>query len=109
MTREFIVRGVLYVEYRVTAEDADDAAAIVNDGEGGNGECVDTGIASVVSAESADDLDADDERAKCTCGHLLDDGHSGMWSGPPGQYPKPNPLACNTYGCGCRVAVARPS
>lgn len=106
--KKFIVRMVQYWEYEVTAEDADDAAQMISEGEGvREGTCHGYGIDGVVSAEKAGQVweDEDDERAKCVCGHLFVDQHNGLWSGELGKHPKPHPRACDKYDCDCLAPV----
>ncbi|MGW4469687.1 hypothetical protein ACWENQ_08440 [Nonomuraea sp. NPDC004354] len=99
--KEFIIRAAHYYEYRVTAEDADEAEQMLNEGDAGEGECTGYSVDEVISSDKAEDFDAEDERAKCVCGHLFVNEHSGLWSGEVGKYPKPNPRACDKLGCSC--------
>ncbi|TMR11066.1 hypothetical protein ETD86_37110 [Nonomuraea turkmeniaca] len=107
--REFIIRATLDFEYKVKAESADDAAQMMNDGEGvGQGECVGCSIEAVVSAENNGRFwhDEDDERAKCAaCGHLLYDGHTGRRYYDREKRTNKWPNACDEYGCDCLVSV----
>lgn len=103
---EYIVRATYYYEYKVTAENADEAERIVDDGEAGDGECTGLSVETVVSVDKEDDWRAEDERAKCVCGHLFQSGHTGLWSGELTKFPKPHPKACNDRRCACLAAVS---
>jgi len=107
--KKFIVRMIQYWEYEVTAETADDAKQMVNDGEQlGEGSCGGYGIDSVVSADKAGQYwsDEDDERAKClACGHLFYDGHTGARHRDPKTLKTVRPNACDEHGCDCLDAV----
>lgn len=109
--KEFVVRAELYFEYRVKAENADAAAQLMADGGAGRGECVGYSVDAVVSADKAapDWADDEDERTKCVCGHLVYGEHNGLWSGEPGQHPKPHPHACDKHRCDCLTPVPAPA
>jgi hypothetical protein len=105
---EFLVRVSHDYEYKVAAEDADEAEQIVQEGEAGDGECIGYSVNEVVSAGKADDIDAQDERTQCVCGHLMFNGHhTGLWSGDVGSRTKPHPRACNSLGCPCLEPVEK--
>lgn len=91
--REFIVRVTQDWEFRITAESPEHAEATFEElgGRSGKSECTGYSVDAVVSAEKKDDYDAEDERAKCTCGHLFYSDHS--------------ITGCHRHGCGCLGAV----
>lgn len=108
--KTFIIRATLDYEYKVQAENADDAAQIMQDGERnvGPGQCVGYSIEAVVSAENNGPFwnDEDDERAKCAhCHHLLYDGHTGRRHYDRTTRASRWPNACDEYGCDCRNGV----
>lgn len=94
--RDFILRATQEWEYRITAESPDDAEAIFEElgSSVGKGMCTGYSIEAVVSADKKDDYDAEDERAKCTCGHLLYGDHSAT--------------GCIKYRCDCTGATPLP-
>ncbi|MEV8635668.1 hypothetical protein AB0395_28810 [Streptosporangium sp. NPDC051023] len=66
---------------------------------------VSDGVEMVISADKEKDYDAEDERAKCVCGHLFVAEHQGLWSRMPGVKSNPHPESCNKLGCGCLAPV----
>ncbi|TDD45404.1 hypothetical protein E1286_24105 [Nonomuraea terrae] len=103
--KTFIIRATLDFEYKVKAENADEAAQMMHDGESniGPGSCVGYNIEAVVSADKADYFwDSDqDERAKCQCGHLLNDAHTGRRYYDREKRTNKWPNACDEHGCSC--------
>jgi hypothetical protein len=105
--QEFVIRAFLEFEYRVKAEDADDAEALMDTGDvGDKGECVGYSIEAVVSPDKARQFwrDEDDLRARCTCGHLLINQHTGRRWGDR-ELSKTHPEACNQHLCDCLAPV----
>ncbi|MET8334420.1 hypothetical protein [Streptosporangium canum] len=105
--REFIIRALLEFEYRVKAETADEAEQIMNDGElRDKGSCTGYSVDAVVSADKAGHFwrDEDDLRARCTCGHLVVNQHTGLRFGER-EPSKSHPQACSSYGCDCLAPV----
>lgn len=103
--REFVIRATLDYEYKVKAECADDAAAMMHDGERiGGGSCVGYGIEAVVSADKAGrywDLDEDERTVCAVCGHLYYEDHTGERYRDPKTREAPHPNACDQPRCDC--------
>ncbi|MEO3869408.1 hypothetical protein ABGB18_11300 [Nonomuraea sp. B12E4] len=112
--QEFIIRALLEFEYRVTAGTADEAELIMEDGGlKDKGTCVGYSVDAVVSADKRGQFwhDEDDLRARCTCGHLVVDQHTGRRFGQR-QVSEIHPQACSAYQCDCLrpvEAVAAPA
>ena len=101
--REFIIRALLEYEYRVTAENADEAERLMEEGElDGKGECVGCSVDAVVSPDKRGDFwsDEDDLRARCKCGHLVVNEHTGRKFGQR-EPDKTFVQQCSAYGCDC--------
>lgn len=103
---EYLILGSYEVEWRVTADNADEAEASLEEGAAGGGQVTGWSVEKVVQANVADPLTADDERAVRACGHLAN-RHTGPWSGEAGQRLKPSPRQCDSYGCACVAPVAQ--
>lgn len=105
--QEFIIRASLEFEYRVTAESADDAEQIMDDGElKDEGNCVGYSVEAVVSRDKAGQLwfDGDDLRARCKCGHLVVNEHTGRKFGER-EPSKTFTEQCSAYGCDCVMPI----
>jgi len=105
--REFIIRALLEYEYRVTAKDADQAEQIMDEGElDDKGSCVGYRVEAVVAAEKRGEFwwDEDDLRARCECGHLVVNEHTGKKFGER-EPSKTFTQACCVYQCDCLAPV----
>ncbi|MET7333297.1 hypothetical protein [Nonomuraea sp. NPDC005650] len=105
--QEFVIRALLEFEYRVTAENADEAERLME--EGGlddKGECVGYSVDAVVSADKRGDFwsDEDDLRARCECGHLVVNEHTGRKFGER-EPSKTFTRQCSAFHCGCLAPV----
>jgi hypothetical protein len=105
--QEFIIRALLEFEYRVTAGTADEAELIMDDGGlKDKGECVGYSVDAVVSADKRGDFwrDEDDLRARCECGHLVVNEHTGRKFGerePSETFTQ----QCSAFRCDCLAPV----
>lgn len=110
--QEFIIRALLEYEFRVTAENADDAEQIMDEGElDDKGECVGYRVEAVVSAGKAGHTwwNEDDLRARCKCGHLVVNEHTGRDLGKR-TLNETFTKACGAYRCDCLTpAEAKPA
>lgn len=100
---DFTVHGRLDASWTVTADDADEAARLVDAHDAGDPEIDGYGIDKVVGAHKM--FDDPDERTYCTregCGHLAA-GHTGLWS----SEHQANPHGCDTYMCSCRALITK--
>jgi hypothetical protein len=105
--QEFVIRALLEFEYRVKAENADDAERLMEDGElDDKGMCVGYRVDAVVSADKRGDFwcDEDDLRARCECGHLVVNEHTGRKFGER-EPSKTFTRQCSAYGCKCPCPV----
>jgi hypothetical protein len=104
--KDYVVRGSISVMIRIKgAKSADAAADEVEYSDGGLDITYDgIDIDEVISADKADDYDADDERTHCEnfkCTHLLS-SHHGRFDGPKNpDGSRVHPHACARYGCEC--------
>lgn len=107
MTR-FLVEGTVNVTFVVDAEDADEAAYLVENEPGEispsdqewDGPSVErvVSVSATATVHNPVPYSAPDERAKCgKCGHILSQ-HTNLWRRGPGS--------CDRHGCGCLKAVA---
>ncbi|MGW4406576.1 hypothetical protein ACWEJ6_21280 [Nonomuraea sp. NPDC004702] len=105
--QEFIIRALLEYEYRVTAESADDAELLMDEGElDGMGECVGYRVEAVVPGDKRGHTwwDEDDLRARCECGHLVVNEHTGRKFGE-WEPSKTFTQQCSAYGCDCLTPI----
>lgn len=105
--REFVIRALLEFEYRVTAENADEAERLME--EGGlddKGACVGYRVEAVVSPDKRGHTwwDEDDLRARCECGHLVVNEHTGRKFGDR-EPNKTFTRQCSAFQCNCLAPV----
>lgn len=105
--REFIIRAELHYEYRVMAENADEAERIMEDGElNDKGSCVGYSVDAIVSPDKAGQLwwDEDDLRTRCECSHLVVNEHTGRRFGER-EPSKTFTRQCSAFQCNCLAPV----
>ncbi|KAB8186956.1 hypothetical protein FH608_046560 [Nonomuraea phyllanthi] len=105
--QKFIIRALLEYEYLVTAENADEAERLMEDGEQiGEGSCVGYSVDAVVAADKRGRFwcEEDDLRARCECGHLVVNEHTGRKFGER-EPSKTFTQQCSAYGCNCPTPV----
>lgn len=93
--QEFVIRAFLEFEYRVKADNADEAEQLMEDGElVDKGECVGYSVDSVVSSDKRGDhiwQSEDDLRERCKCGHLVFNEHEDR--------------KCRAFRCDCLMPI----
>lgn len=105
--QEFIIRALLEYQYKVSAENADDAERLMEEGElDDKGECVGYRVEAVVSPDKRMGFwwDEDDLRARCECGHLVVNEHTGRKFGER-EPSKTFIQQCSAYGCDCPTPI----
>lgn len=105
---KYTVLGTYDVRYTVEADDADDAAYRVEQGEAGNGEIEGAAVDKVTSKYEHDKFwsDYEDERSHCTCGHLMDQHfRAGTVTADDDTQEPVTP--CRYYKCKCLAPILK--